>query len=239
MSGAFGVYKKWIVEAVHGYTTGSLAEDMDIDGKIWRFIDFNKLQYRVRYIPEAFCWSEVPESFKSLATQRDRWSRGMTETLWKNKDLFLNPRFKLLGMFSYPYYLFFEWLTPFIEIGGLIFLVVAGALGYFSFLMVPLILLIYWVVGISLNIVALSVEAMTRGHYKDRRTLLKLSLYALLEPLFYHWVNSFMYVVGNFRLVFFNKKGWGKMERMELRKTPVDTTSLEKGALVPVLKEQA
>jgi cellulose synthase/poly-beta-1,6-N-acetylglucosamine synthase-like glycosyltransferase len=220
VSGAFGVYRKWIVEAVHGYTTGSLAEDMDIDGKIWRFIDIHKLECGVRYIPEAFCWSEVPETLKSFATQRDRWSRGMTETLWKNRDLFFNPRYKLLGLFSYPYYIFFEWLTPFIEMGGLIFLIVAGALGYFSFMLVPLVLFIYWVVGSALNLTSLSVEAITRGHYKDRRTLWKLSLYALLEPLFYHWINSFIYVVGNFRLVFMNKKGWGTIHRVELHKVP-------------------
>ena len=222
VSGAFGVYKKWIVEAVKGYTTGSLAEDMDIDAKIWRYIDTNNLKYRIRYIPEAFCWSEVPDTFKSLASQRDRWARGMTETIWKNKDLFFNPKFKMLGLFSFPYYVFFEWLTPFIEVIGLLFFVVGVAVGWFPFFILEYILLIYWVIGILMNIVALSVEAFTRGHYKNRGTLLRLSFFALLEPLFYHWVNSFIYVIGNLRLLFFRKKGWGQMERVGLKKVPVE-----------------
>lgn len=218
VSGAFGVYRKWILEAVSGYTTGSLAEDMDIDGKIWRFIDRNKLEHRIRYIPEAFCWSEVPDTLRSLATQRDRWSRGMTEAIWKNKDLFFNPSYKILGMFSYPYYLFFEWLTPFIEIGGLLYVILGAVLGLFPFQMVGYIFLVYWIVGIVLNILALSVEAMTRGHYKNTKTLLRLSFFAILEPLFYHWINSFMYVQGNLKLLFFRKRGWGKMERVGLHK---------------------
>jgi biofilm PGA synthesis N-glycosyltransferase PgaC len=223
VSGAFGVYKKWIIEAVGGYSTGSLAEDMDVDAKIWRYIDTNKLKYRIRYIPEAFCWSEVPDTFKSLASQRDRWARGMTETIWKNKDLFFNPKFTMLGLFSFPYYVFFEWLTPFIEVVGLLFFVVGVAIGWFPFFILWYILLIYWVIGILMNIIALSVEAFTRGHYKDRRTLLRLSFYALLEPLFYHWINSFLYVIGNLRLLVLRKKGWGEMERVGLKKLRVES----------------
>jgi len=219
VSGAFGVYKKWIIEAVGGYTTGSLAEDMDIDGKIWRYIDSNKLNYRIRYIPEAFCWSEVPDTLKSLASQRDRWARGMTETIWKNKDLFFNPKYKMLGLFSYPYYVFFEWLTPFIEVIGILYFIIGASLGWFSFQILEYIFLAYWIVGIILNISALSVEAFTRGHYKNRATLLKLSFYAILEPLFFHWINSYLYVMGNLKLLLFRKKGWGNMERVGLKKS--------------------
>jgi cellulose synthase/poly-beta-1,6-N-acetylglucosamine synthase-like glycosyltransferase len=218
VSGAFGVYKRWILEAVEGYSSGSLAEDMDVDGKIWRYIDKNRYNFRIMYIPEAFCWSEVPDTFGSLVTQRDRWARGMTQTIWKNRDLFFNPRYKILGMFSYPYYVVFEWLTPFIEIGGLLYFFIGAALGWFSFILLGYIFLIYWVVGILLNIVAISVEAFTRGHYKNQRTLVKLGFYALLEPVFYHWINSCLYVLGNVKLVLFNKTGWGKMERVALTK---------------------
>jgi poly-beta-1,6-N-acetyl-D-glucosamine synthase len=219
VSGAFGVYKKWILEAVGGYTTGSLAEDMDIDGKIWRYIDSNKLNYRIRYIPEAFCWSEVPNTFKSLASQRDRWARGMTETIWKNRDLFFNPKFKMLGLFSYPYYVFFEWLTPFIEVIGLLYFIIGASLGWFSFYILEYIFIAYWLIGVFLNIVALSVEAITRGHYKNRTTLLRLSLFAVIEPLFYHWINSYLYVVGNLKMLLFRKRGWGEMERVGLKKS--------------------
>jgi poly-beta-1,6-N-acetyl-D-glucosamine synthase len=218
VSGAFGVYKKWILEAVGGYSTGSLAEDMDIDGKIWRYIDSNKLKARIRYIPEVFCWSEVPNTLKSLTSQRDRWARGMTETIWKNKDLFFNYKYKMLGLFSYPYYVFFEWLTPFLEIGGIFYFMIGAYYGWFSFTTLWHVFLIYWGIGIIMNVMAVSVEAMTRGHYKDRRTLLKLSFYAILEPLFYHWINSYLYVLGNFKLIVLGKRGWGKMERVGITK---------------------
>ena len=218
VSGAFGVYKRWMLEAVGGYSCGSLAEDMDIDGKIWRYIDRNEIDFRIMYIPEVFCWSEVPDDLGSLVTQRDRWARGMTQTIWKNRDLFFNPRYKILGMFSYPYYVFFEWMTPFIEIGGLLYFVIGALSGWFSFVLLGYIFLIYWIVGILLNFLAIGVEAFTRGHYKNNMTLVKLGSYAVLEPLFYHWINSYLYVLGNIKLMLFNKQGWGKMHRVAFKK---------------------
>lgn len=217
VSGAFGVYKRWMLEAVGGYSSGSLAEDMDIDGKIWRYIDSQMMNFRIMYIPEAFCWSEVPDTFASLVTQRDRWARGMTQTIWKNRDLFFNPKYKLLGLFSYPYYVMFEWLTPFIEIGGLLYFFAGAIMGWFSFILLGYIFLIYWIVGIILNLLAIGVEASTRGHYKNQATLFKLGMYALLEPLFYHWINSYLYVLGNIKLAF-GKTGWGKMDRVAFKK---------------------
>ena len=217
ISGAFGVYKKWILDAVKGYSKGSLAEDMDMDAKIWRYIDRHKLKYGIKYIPEVFCWSEVPENLRSLHSQRDRWSRGMTQTIFKNVDLFFNPRYKMLGLFSYPYYVFFEWLTPFIEIAGISYFFLGAISGLFSFYFLEQVFLIYWMVGITLNTVALSVEAFTRGHYKNRGTLFKLIFFALLEPAFYHWINSFWYVWANLKLIFYRKSGWGKIDRVGLK----------------------
>ena len=130
----------------------------------------------------------------------------------------------MLGLFSYPYYVFFEWLTPFIEVGGLLYVIIGVSLGSFSAFVLEEIFLVYWGVGIVLNILALSVEAFTRGHYKNRMTLLKLSFYAIIEPLFYHWINSFIYVIGNFKLIVLRKKGWGKMDRVGLNKAPASVT---------------
>jgi cellulose synthase/poly-beta-1,6-N-acetylglucosamine synthase-like glycosyltransferase len=217
ISGAFGVYQKWILEAVGGYTPRSLAEDMDIDCKIWKFIDHNQLKLTIRYIPEVFCWTQVPDTFKVLRIQRDRWARGLTATMIRNRDLFFNFRYKLLGLFSYPYYLFFEWLTPFIEILGLLYLILLTATGSLEYLLLGKIFLIFYTIGLILNIITITVEAFTGGHYKNSASLRKLALAALIEPIFYHWINSFLYLQGNINLVVKRSKKWGKMERRRLK----------------------
>ena len=95
---------------------------------------------------------------------------------------------------------------------------IGAFLGWFSFVLLGYIFLVYWGVGIILNLLAIGVEASTRGHYKNRATLVKLGFYALFEPLFYHWINSYLYVLGNIKLAVFRKTGWGKMERVALTK---------------------
>ena len=217
VSGAFGVYYKWVIEDVGGYSSGSLAEDMDIDCKVWRMIDDRGLPFKIKYVPEVFCWSEVPDDVKNLKSQRDRWSRGLTETMWKNKDLFMNPKYGVLGLFAYPYYLFFEWFTPFLEITGFILLNVAALTGNMDWHILLSLFLIYWVSGIFLNSLTIYAEMKTGGHYKDKKSLYKLIFIVIVEPLFYHWVNSAFYVWGNIRLLF-GVKGWGNMDRKGLTK---------------------
>jgi cellulose synthase/poly-beta-1,6-N-acetylglucosamine synthase-like glycosyltransferase len=180
-------------------------------------LDNKKLNFRIAYIPEVFCWSEVPSDLKNLKSQRDRWSRGLTETMWKNKDLFMNPKYGVLGMFAYPYYLFFEWLTPVIEILGFILLHYAVFAGTMDWHILSYLFVLYWITGILLNSLTLYAEKVTGGHYKDSKSLNKLIFIAILEPLFYHWVNSAMYVWGNLRLLF-GARGWGSMDRTGLKK---------------------
>ena len=223
VSGAFGFYYKWVIEAVGGYSTGSLAEDMDIDCKVWRMIDDRNYHFKIRYIPEVFCWSEVPDDLANLKSQRDRWSRGLTETMWKNRDLFFNAKYGVLGMFAYPYYLFFEWLTPFIEVFGFISIVFYVAIGKMDYHILVYLFMLYWTSGITLNWLTLYAEKITGGFYKEIRSFNKLMFVVFVEPLFYHWVNSFFYVVGNLRLLF-GVRGWGKMDRKGIAPTPQTET---------------
>lgn len=219
VSGAFGVYQKWIIEAVGGYSTGSLAEDMDIDCKIWRFIDHNNLSFTLKYVPEVFCWSQVPDDFNTLRTQRDRWARGLTETIWINKNLFLNLNYKVLGIISYPYYVAFEWLTPFIEIFGLAFLIFGSIFGIVDFDLLLGIFIAYYTIGLLLNGVTIGTEYFTGGHYKSRAALKKIIVVALIEPLFYHWINSMIYIQGNLNLIIKPKGSWGKMKRKKIKES--------------------
>lgn len=217
VSGAFGVYQKWIIEAVGGYSPGSLAEDMDIDCKIWRFIDHNHLAFTIKYIPEVFCWSQVPDDFQTLRSQRDRWARGLTETIWLNKNLLFNIRYKVLGILSYPYYVIFEWLTPFIEVFGLAFLIIGSLFSLTDFNLIIIIFIIYYFVGLFINSITIGTEYFTGGHYKSRAALKHIVLIALSEPLFYHWVNSIIYIQGNVNLIIKPKGTWGKMKRKRIK----------------------
>jgi len=129
ISGAFGFFNREIALAVGGYDTNTVGEDMEIVFKMRRYMHDHNTPYTVEYIPDPLCWTEVPESLKILVNQRDRWSRGNLETLQKHKDMFFNPKYGRLGMLSYPYWFFYEWLAPILEFTGAIFIVLFYYLG--------------------------------------------------------------------------------------------------------------
>ena len=129
ISGAFGFFDREIALACGGYDTNTVGEDMEIVFRMRRYMVENKLPHTIEYIPDPLCWTEVPESRKILVNQRDRWSRGNFETLYKHRDMFFNPKYGRLGMISYPYWFFYEWLAPLLEFFGFFSIILFYYLG--------------------------------------------------------------------------------------------------------------
>ena len=131
ISGAFGLFDRKRVVNVGGYDRNSVGEDLELVVKLRRYMhEVEKRKYRVAFIPDPLCWTEVPESFTILQRQRNRWTRGAIDTILKHKRMFLNPKYGLIGMLSFPSWVFFEWLAPIIEAIGLVYFII---LLYFRF----------------------------------------------------------------------------------------------------------
>lgn len=104
--GAIGAFdKKSLIEA-GGFTTDTLAEDCDLTIRLLRNGG------TVRNCTEAVAVTEVPESLKQFMKQRFRWSYGIMQSFWKNKDACFNPKYKALGMVALPNILLFQILMP-------------------------------------------------------------------------------------------------------------------------------
>ena len=44
-----------------------------------------------------------------------RWQRGTVESLWRHREMLMNPRFGVVGLFAFPYFAVFEMLGPAVE----------------------------------------------------------------------------------------------------------------------------
>lgn len=53
-----------------------------------------------------------------LGRQRDRWQRGLVQSLWRHRVMLLNPRYGRVGLLAFPYYFFLEMLGPMVELLG-------------------------------------------------------------------------------------------------------------------------
>jgi cellulose synthase/poly-beta-1,6-N-acetylglucosamine synthase-like glycosyltransferase len=214
ISGAFGMFDRSIVTAVGGYDTTTVGEDFELVVRMRQYMyDEKKGPHRVAFIPDPLCWTEVPTSLKILSRQRRRWSRGCIDTLLKHRKL-LHPRYGLVGMLSYPYFIFFEWLSPLIEFFGLIFTAVLFFLHLLNFRF--LLILMVFVLGYSLALSSFAVffESFYFQKYKGQRFLSSIIGVALLEMVLYHPISTWFSIRGNYEyFIKRQKNSWGTMTR--------------------------
>ncbi|SHH61943.1 Glycosyltransferase, catalytic subunit of cellulose synthase and poly-beta-1,6-N-acetylglucosamine synthase [Chryseobacterium oranimense] len=105
--GAIGAFKKSVIIEAGGYSTDTLAEDCDITVKILR------AGYTVANENRAVAVTEAPESVKQFLKQRFRWTYGIMQMFWKQRQTFLNPKYKGLGLWAMPNILLFQYIIPF------------------------------------------------------------------------------------------------------------------------------
>ncbi|MFC6997794.1 glycosyltransferase family 2 protein [Rufibacter roseus] len=212
ISGAFGAFDRKIAIEAGGYDHSTVGEDMELVVRMRRYMAERKVPYRVTFIPDPLCWTEAPASYKILGRQRNRWMRGTIETLKMHRVLFFNPRYGILGMLSYPYWFFFEFLAPVIEFSGLVIFVVlavAGLINWPFFLALTGFIILF---GWLFSIFAILMEVATFNQYKKKGELGSLIVTALLEPILFHpfvvW-SSIRGIVDFLR----KRNSWGEMTR--------------------------
>lgn len=212
ISGAFGLFDKKIAIACGGYNTKTVGEDMELVVRMRTYMTDRKEPYRVVYVPDPLCWTEAPESLKILGRQRNRWTRGTAETLWIHRRIFFNPRFGLLGLISYPYWFFFEWLAPIIEFFGVINFLLLAFLGYVNWPFFLSLLALVYTFAMMFSLMAILVEELTYYQYKRQKDMFRLVLTAMLEPFTFHPYTVWSAINGNLDLLT-GKKNWGDMSR--------------------------
>jgi poly-beta-1,6-N-acetyl-D-glucosamine synthase len=79
-SGCFSVYRTDVLKENNGWSTRTMAEDMDLT---WRFYQAG---HGVRFVPEAVCYPIEPHDYNFMSKQLRRWSHGFIQNVrlhWK------------------------------------------------------------------------------------------------------------------------------------------------------------
>ncbi|MFA5296947.1 MAG: glycosyltransferase [Lutibacter sp.] len=213
ISGAFGLFDKKIAIEVGGYDTNTVGEDMEIIVRMRRYMEEIKQKYRVAYIPDPLCWTEAPDNYKILISQRNRWTRGTIETLKKHRKIGFNSAYKSLGMLSYPYWFFFERLAPIVEILGIVYFGILIGLNQVRWDYTIAFIILAYLFTVLFSIVAIFSEELTFHQYKKKGTGFKLLMISLLEPFVLHPFILYAAIRGNIDYYFNKKKKWGEMTR--------------------------
>ncbi len=212
ISGALGLFDRETVIKCGGYSIETVGEDMELVVRMRRYMSDNGEKYKVTYIPDPLCWTEVPSSLKVLGRQRNRWTRGTAETLLKHKKIFFGRKYGIFGLLGYPYWFFFEWLAPIIEFFALLFFLFYVIFSTPNWPFVILLFTFVYTFAVSLSIWAVLFEEMTYHKYERKRDVLKLIGTAFFEPFFFHPLTVAWAIKGNWDYLR-GKKAWGKMDR--------------------------
>jgi len=214
ISGAFGLFRRDLVQEIGGLTPESLAEDADLVNGLHQRMRQEKRDYRIVFVPHPVCWTEVPENLKILSRQRRRWSHGLLQVLWRFRRMMLNPRYGRVGMLVLPYYLIFELLSPVIEILGLVAVVAGYALGMLNTTAAVLYLLAALGYGVLLSIVAIVVDDLTYKTYRRWSDLAVLVVAAFVENLGFRQLHAFWRLRGLWSGLRGSNAAWGEMPRV-------------------------
>lgn len=217
ISGAFGLFKKNAVLNVGGYDTDTVGEDMDLVVKLHSFYRKNKIKYKIKYEYKAICWSQVPEKLKDLKGQRRRWHIGLITSLNSHRYIFLNPKYGLVGIFSFLYFVVYEMFSCIIDVFGLIIILISYFSGLLNLKFLITFLFIYIFYSVIISLTAIILENYMFKYILKLSTLLKLMLFAFLESFGYRQLCSWYRITG---FIGYRKRKyqWNKISRKKQNK---------------------
>ncbi|MDE3179517.1 MAG: glycosyltransferase, partial [Acidobacteriota bacterium] len=116
VSGAMAVFERETVVDAGGFDACMVSEDMELIVRLHHRAREKKRQTKMAFTPETVCWTECPKTVAMLARQRRRWHLGLCQSLHSHLVMNFNPRFGIVGVFSFPFHLFVEGLGAAVEL---------------------------------------------------------------------------------------------------------------------------
>lgn len=213
ISGAFGLFHKETLVEVGGYNRDAVGEDMELILRMHRLMKKQRRPYRITFLPDPVCWTDAPENLRDLRGQRVRWQYGLGQSLFLNRSLLFNPRGGAVSWLAIPFYVVFELLGPIIEVTGLLFIIIAGFMGWLAWPEAAIFLALTIALGVLLSTTAIMLEEISFQMYPRMRQLLLLYFIAIVENLGFRQLTSLWRLQGLIRWFFGGQHKWQEIIR--------------------------
>ncbi len=193
--GAIGAFRKKAIEEAGGFTSDTFAEDCDLTMRMLR------AGYKIKNENNAIALTEAPETMKMFLKQRFRWSFGVMQSFWKNRDALFNTDYGALGWVALPNILVFQIIIPLFAPLADLFMIIGifTGNGWMIFKFYGLFML----VDVSVGILAFSFE---------RENLLKL-LWMIPQRIIYRWIMLYILYKSIRRAFKGQLQSWGVLKR--------------------------
>ncbi|MEW6047169.1 MAG: glycosyltransferase family 2 protein, partial [Bacillota bacterium] len=212
ISGAFGLFDREAVVRCGGYRHDTVGEDMELVVRMHRVMRKMGRPYSIRFVPEAYCWTEVPDTVRLLSRQRARWYRGLLDSLRFNLSMLANPRYGVVGLAAFPYFVLVEALGPVIELTGYAALAVSLCLGIVDYTFALLFVAVSCLLGTLVSLSAIRLGEDLYFRYPSDSDTWKLVWCAVLDNFGYRQLTVLWRLRGLLEYVR-GVRVWGRMER--------------------------
>lgn len=224
ISGAFGLFRKDVVVAIGGYTSGSMGEDLDIVIRLHRYMRDSGADYRIGFVPEPMCWTEVPETLKILGGQRARWQNGALDCFFRYRHMVLNPNYGRIGIFGFGQMLIVDVIGPIVEVLGYFTIPLFYFLGALSWASLIVYIAVVFALGVFVSIASFILAEMQLRPYPRPIHLAELGAAAIIENFGYRQLHNFWRLRGYWSYLR-GQHTWGEMPRMGFEEAAAGRTA--------------
>lgn len=213
ISGAFGVFRREAVLELGGYHKSALGEDMDMVMRFYQHHSRLGKHCLFGFVPEAICWTEVPETLKILRRQRVRWHRGLLECLAAYRSLLFDRRVGAMGYMAMPFQFLYEALSPIAEVIGYIVIIWSLQTGVMTYSTLWLFFFCSLCLGINLTFMAIFLEMRFSPTRLPLIDILKLILGGVFEVVGIRQLQVYWRWEGMIKWMLKKESTWGTMTR--------------------------
>lgn len=217
ISGAFAMFDSGLVRQAGGYRVGTIGEDMEITMRLHTFCASQGKAYRIAYAPEAKCTTQLPFTFRDYYQQRRRWHIGMLQSMAEHGYMLADRQYGWAGIIAGSFFVFYELLSPFLEVLGLATLAAANVLGILNVAFTLQAMIAYGIVIILMQIILVSAIGVYEAESLTPGRKLTLVLVSLLEILIFHPLNVIIKLLSTLTSRH-NQNTWKHLRRAKVKK---------------------
>ncbi len=203
-SGTATVFNRKIVLDCGGFDAGNYAQDSEMIMRLQRLMLEQSQKYTIAFTPSAVVWTDVPKNLKEFAQQRDKWSRGILRSVWLNKKLFFNPKYKIQGLFGFPAYILLEVMAPYAEFIAYFTIGIAYYRGFLDSTAVLLYIFLAWGFSCYLSVANTFISVVTFNRYQSLGNIVWMLFLATVELVGFRQYRVLISVYGTLHY-FFNR----------------------------------
>ncbi len=222
ISGALMVLRKDTFVALGGCSVTAITDDIEFTVRLYRFVYEQKTipRPRIAFTPGAVCYTEVPETHRVYAAQRNRWQRGTLLGVLRHWRMTFNPRYGLTGLFGMPFFILFEALSALVEGASYVLFPLLYCLGLVTLLQIVVFLALAIGLASVLSVSAVLLQELTRLRAQSTADLVRLILAGFIENLGYHQLHLLWRIGGTFQYLVRRRTDFGLMQRYGSHQRP-------------------